>query len=69
MQSKNDENVHIIKTFRRQTEVICEIEDSETIQGQLDETFVGKDCTFEWQIISVVDEEEELQMVSIKHTL
>ena len=69
VQSKNDENVHIIKTFRRQTEVICEIEDSETIQCQLDETFVGKDCTFEWDIISVIDEEEELQMVSIKHAL
>ena len=57
-----DEDVKIVHTFRRQTELAPDNQDTEEIQKQLDEKYVGKSYIFEWNINS---DEDELRMVLI----
>jgi hypothetical protein len=62
IQMVKDEDVKIVHTFRRQTELAPDNQDTEEIQKQLDEKYVEKSYIFEWNINS---DEDELRMVLI----
>ena len=62
IQIAKDNDVKIVHTFRRQTELSSASQDSEEIQKLLDEKYVEKRHTFEWNINT---DEDELRMVNI----
>ena len=56
------EIVEVIHTFRRQTKLVVDTLIPEEIQLVLENTFLRKTFTFEWNVIS---DEEELRMINI----
>ena len=62
IQIAKDDDVKIVHTFRRQTELSPASQDSEEVQKLLDEKYVEKRHTFEWNINT---DEDELRMVNI----
>ena len=62
IQIDKDDDVKIVHTFRRQTGLILESENRDDIQKMLDDKFVDKHFSFEWNINL---EDEELRMVEI----
>ena len=62
IQIVKNEDVKIVHTFRRQTELAPGNQDPQEIQKQLDEKYVEKSHIFEWNINS---DEDDLRMVLI----
>ena len=62
IQIDKDDEVKIVHTFRRQTGLFLESDNHDDIQKILDDEFVNKHFSFEWNINL---EDEELRMVEI----
>ena len=64
IESTTDELIEVVHTFRRQTNLSVSTLDHDDIQTLLEDTFLLKIFTFEWNILD--GDEENLRMVSIE---
>ena len=60
-----NENIIVVHTFRRQTEIIFDSQNTEEIQKVLDDKYLEKICTLEWN--KNPEDEEDLKMVNINN--
>ena len=58
-----DEDIKVVHTFRRQTYINFDYQNTEDIQKVLDDKYLEKTLTFEWNVNP--DDEEDLKMVDI----
>ena len=62
----NSDDINVIHTFRRQTSFSPETQDTDCIQKALDNIYLNKKITFEWNVISSEEEDDDdLKMVKI----
>ena len=63
IETTKDNEIQVVHTFRRQTNLDVDTLVPEDIQVTLDDKYLNKIFTFEWNIIT---DEEELRMITIK---
>ena len=64
IQMKN-ESIIVVHTFRRQTDIIFDSQNNEEIQKALDDRYLERIFTFEWN--NNLDDEDDLKMVNISN--
>ena len=67
IQVKKDEEIKVIRTFRRQTAITVQSQDPEDIYKLLDDKYLGNNHIFEWNI-DKDNEDEALRMIMITET-
>ena len=63
IQTVDNDDIKVVHAFRRITDLGLETQDMEVIQKALEDKYLGKMSTFEWN--KRIGDEEELQMVQI----
>ena len=68
IQIMKNEDIKVVHTFRRQTNLDLDTQDPDVIQKTLEDSYLNKVLTFEWNR-SNNDEEEELKMINISDNI